>query len=269
MKATSQRVAVIFGALFAMGSVLWGTEGRAEDKKCAMVLLHGKWGNPDQLTHFGRRMQGVCHAKTIEMPWSQRRNYDQPYPVALQEIAKEVSAFRAQGYQRIVLAGQSFGANAVTAYMTIYDDADAVISLGPGHSPNHMYNTLKLNHATLDLARSLIAQGKGDESVSIEDYNQGVRRSVRMKAISAATYFDPDGLGNQTKTSSSFKKPVPFLLVVGSGDPIFKFAERAIFRNTPSHLLSKFLTVNADHVNTPDVAADQVREWLASVLKGS
>jgi pimeloyl-ACP methyl ester carboxylesterase len=265
MKAVIKTAGVLASVLVAAVSLFWTADGRADDKKCAMVLLHGKWGNPDHLMHFGRRMQGACHAKTIEMPWSQRRIYDQPYPVALQEIAKEVSALRAQGYQRIILAGHSFGANAVTAYMTVYGDADGVISMGPGHSPNHMYNTLKMNHQALEQARSLVAQGKGDELVSIEDYNQKSRRSIRMKAISAATYFDPDGLGNQTKTSSAFKKSVPFLLVVGSGDPIYKFAEGAIFKNTPPNPSSKLLRVNADHMNTPDVAVEQVKEWIKSL----
>jgi dienelactone hydrolase len=237
----------------------------AEEKRCGMVLLHGKWGNPESIAHFGRRIQDVCQTKAVEMPWSQRRNYDQPYPVALQEIAKEVNAFRAQGFQRIVLAGHSFGANAVTAYMTVYKDVDAVISIAPGHSPNHMYNTLKMNHQALEEARTLVAQGRGDEMVSIEDLNQKDRRSIRMKAISAATYFDPNGLGNQTKSSSSFKRSVPFLLVVGSGDPIFKFADNAIFKNTPSNPSSKFLAVNADHANTPEVAVEQVKDWLKSL----
>jgi len=250
---------LIFSILFPLNVA------QAEEKECAMVLLHGKWGSPDLISHFGRRMQGVCAAKAIEMPWSQRRNYDQPYPIALEEIAKEVRSLRAQGYKRVVIAGHSFGANAVTAYMTVYDDADAVISLAPGHSPNHMFNTLKMNHKALEESRSLVTQNKGDQIVSIEDLNQKDRRLIRMKASSALTYFDPEGLGNQNKSSSLFKKSVPFLLVVGTGDPIFKFAESGIFKNTPLNSASKFLVVNADHTNTPDLAAEQVRSWLKAL----
>ena len=90
---------LILGALLAM----FLGPAAAQDKTCAMVLIHGKWGNTAYISHFGRRIEAVCAFKAIEMPWSARRGYDIAYPDAIEEIAKEVEVFRAQGFKKIVI----------------------------------------------------------------------------------------------------------------------------------------------------------------------
>ena len=59
----------------------------AQDKACAVVVMHGKWGNPQYIQFFGRKLEPYCSVKSMEMAWSQRRNYDKPYAAALEEIA--------------------------------------------------------------------------------------------------------------------------------------------------------------------------------------
>jgi len=46
-----------------------------------------------------------------------------------------VQALRAKGYQRVVVMGQSFGANAAMAYMAQEGDADAVVALEKIYQP--------------------------------------------------------------------------------------------------------------------------------------
>jgi pimeloyl-ACP methyl ester carboxylesterase len=236
----------------------------AQDKQCAVVLMHGKWGNPQYISFFGNQLEPVCEYKAIEMPWSKRRNYDEPYPVAIAEIKKQVENFRHQGFKRVLLAGHSFGANAALAYMTREDDVDGVIVLAAGHSPSYMYQQ-GIGKDAVDKARDLVAAGKGGESLSMDDLNQGKRQPIRMKAEVLLSYFDPHGLGNMTLTSSRFKKPVPVLWVVGTRDPLFPFGTGYAFDKIPRHEASKYLVVDADHASTPDVSASQVVEWLKAI----
>lgn len=156
--------------------------------------------------HFGRRLEPYCAVKSIEMLWSKRRGYDASYPQALQEVAGQVQALRAQGYRRVAVMGQSFGGNAAMAYMAHVGDADAVVVL--------------------------------------------------------LRYFDPAGLGHMPGTAAAFKKPVPFLWVVGTADRMYALGEDYAYRKAPAHPDSKYLVVTAGHLDTPDVAAEQVLEWL-------
>ena len=255
------RQARLFVGLFLFIASVLLNPAHAQGKGCALVLMHGKWGNPQSMNPFGGRLSSVCEYKSIDMPWSKRRNYDDAYPVALAEIQAQVNAFRAQGYQRVLLAGHSFGSNAALAYMAEIGDADGVIALAPGHTPEGMYSR-GIGREAVDRARELVEQGKGDESLTMDDLNQGRRQSIRMKAKVLLSYFDPKGLGNMPASTARFKKPVPLLWVVGTQDPLFPRGADYAFNAAPPHPASKFLVVEADHGSTPDVAVNEVVQWI-------
>ncbi|MFO1264102.1 MAG: alpha/beta hydrolase [Rhodoferax sp.] len=233
-------------------------------KPCAVVLLHGKWGNTQYIGHFGRRLEPYCTVKAVEMPWSQRRGYDAPYPQALQEVQAQVQAFRAEGFQRVAVMGHSFGGNAAMAYMAHVGDADAVVVLAPGHVPALMYER-GIGKEAVDKARALVQSGQGGETLTMDDLNQGKRQSIRMTADVLLSYFDPAGLGHMPATAAGFKKAVPFLWVVGTGDRAYDLGEDYAFRKAPMHAASKYLVVTADHASTPDAAVEPVSQWLKSL----
>lgn len=249
--------------VIAMLALLAG-QSLAQEKECAVVLMHGKWGNPQYMNFFGNRLKSACDSKSIELPWSRRRNYDVPYSTALAEIKKQVEKFRQQGYKRVVLAGHSFGANAALAYMKTEGDVDGIVLLAPGHTPSFMYQR-GIGRDAVDKARELVSAGNIDESLNMDDFNQGSRQSIRMKAGVLLSYFDPNGLGNMALTSAEFKKPVPVLWVVGTSDPLFPAGTSYGYDKTPSHEASKYLVVEADHANTPDASAGQVVKWLKAL----
>jgi pimeloyl-ACP methyl ester carboxylesterase len=237
----------------------------AQDKQCAVVLMHGKWGNTRYISFFGNRLEPVCAYRSIEMPWSGARNYDEPYPVAIAQIKTEVARFRQQGFKRVFVAGHSFGANAALAYMAVEGDVDGIIALAPGHAPFYMYDK-GISKGAVDKARRLVADGKGDETVEMDDLNQGVKKAVSMKANVLLSYFDPEGLGHMQLTAGKFRKPVPFLYVVGTRDPFYPYGPDLIFNKAPQHSSSRYLVVEADHRGTPDASADLVLEWIKGLL---
>lgn len=254
--------ALVMLALAAIATPMAQAQDTA--KPCAVVLMHGKWGDPQYMGHFGRRLEPYCTVKSIEMPWSKRRGYDASYPQALQEVAGQVQALRAQGYRRVAVMGQSFGGNAAMAYMAHVGDADAVVVLAPGHAPAFMYEK-GIGKDAVDKARALVRAGQGSEKLSMDDLNQGQRSSIRMTAEVLLSYFDPAGLGHMPGTAAAFKKPVPFLWVVGTADRMYALGEDYAFRKAPSHPDSKYLVVTAGHLDTPDVAGEQVLEWLRAL----
>lgn len=233
----------------------------AQEKNCSVVVVHGKWGNAQYMSFFGSRLEPACDYKSIELPWSKRRNYDEPYPTALAEIKAQVGAFRDQGYKRVLIAGHSFGANAALAYMAEVGDVDGVIALAPGHSPAFMYQK-NIGRDAVDRARELVGAGKGDQTLTMEDLNQGQRQSIRMRADVLFSYFDPQGLGHMPGTAARFKKAVPLFWAVGTRDPLYPLGADYAFNKAPSHSASRYLVLETDHGNTPDVAAGDVLAWI-------
>jgi hypothetical protein len=238
----------------------------AGQKDCAIVVMHGKWGSASSLGFFSSRLTDLCDYKEIELPWSKNRLYDKPYPDAINEIHLQVNHFRSEGYKRVLLAGHSFGANAALAYLTIFDDVDGVILLAPGHTPKYMFNR-QMNLSTLEQAQELLKNGRGSEKVNFVDFNQGRTESQRASAESFYSYFNPEGLGDMSRSAKLIKKSVPILMVVGTKDPLFSTAEQNIYLMTPKNPYSKYIVVEADHGSTPNISVSQVNDWIATLPK--
>jgi hypothetical protein len=63
-------------------------------------------------------------------------------------------------------------------------------------------------------------------------------------------------------TTARFKKPVALLWVVGTRDPLYPQGANFAFNSAPPHPASKFLVVEADHMGTADVSANDALEWI-------
>lgn len=237
----------------------------AADKSCAIVLMHGKWGNPRFVAGFGEALSDLCEYESLEMPWSQRRNYDADYPEALAEIARQVTRFREQGFQRVIVAGHSFGANAAIAYMANHGDADGVMAIGPGHTPEIFYERGRTRES-VDQARAMVNEGKGEETSGFHDINQDREQKIRMRARIYLSYFDPDGIGNMGRSADGFYKAVPFAWIIGTSDRLSRGGPQYAHARAPEHPKSTYLEVSADHVSVLDAPGRQAaREWLLSL----
>jgi len=135
-----RRIAGLLAALFMIaGAVPPAAAQDLKERKIGVVLMHGKWGAPDD-----RGLYKLSHAlgaagvvlETPTMPWSRHRNYDAGYDDALKEIDQAVAKLKAKGAQRIVVGGHSFGANAALAYGATRDGVAGLLALAPGHVPD-------------------------------------------------------------------------------------------------------------------------------------
>ena len=229
--------------------------------RVGVVLMHGKWGSPDShvVTLADKLESAGFLVERPLMPWSRKRDYDADYSQAMADIDKAADTLRRKGAGRIAVGGHSLGANAALGYAASRSDVAAVLALAPGHAPELFAARLKDSIAK---ARDMVAQGRGEETAGFDDINQGQGKSITPKARIYLSYFDPDGPAVMPANTAAFKQPLPLLWVIGTGDPLFQRGPDYAFAKAPPHPASQYLVVEAGHVNTPDVAADQIVAWL-------
>jgi dienelactone hydrolase len=249
--------------LIAVVALALSVDARSAEPDVGIVLMHGKWGAPLfpplQALATALRAKGFMVVTPV-MPWGRQRMYDADYSAALSEIEASVKILREKGAKRIIVAGQSFGANASIAYAASGREVDGVMAIAPGHVPD-----LVSFGASVARARQMIAEGKADETAPFDDNNQGQDRTINTTAKIYLSFFDPNGLGAMPKSAAAIPKPVPFLWVVGRQDRAMGYGENYVFNKAPKHASNKYLVVSADHGNTPEVAAPQIVEWIMSL----
>ena len=232
----------------------------AAPSEIGVVLMHGKWGSPKSMVPLVHELESRQYlVSNAEMAWSDRRLYDIDYSAALKEIEEQVRQLRARGAKRVVVAGQSMGSNAAVAYASSGFDLDGLVILSPGHFPEGGMG--KRLRPRLERARGLVAANRGTDPEFFDDINQGKQRSIKVAASPYVSYFDPDGLGAITKNIKKLSKPVPVLLVIGRGDPFYP-ESKAMFNSAPANPASRYVALDTDHFNMPNVVAAELLKWL-------
>jgi dienelactone hydrolase len=230
-----------------------------------VVLMHGKGGAPGGFIASTAAALQAEGAKVVmpQMPWARARMYDVTYEQAMAEIDKAVAQLKAQGATKIVVAGQSFGANAAIGYAARREGIAGIIALAAGHTPERPLFAQRTVPGVAK-AKQLLAEGKGDLPNSFPDMNQGKLFDVRATAKVYLSFFDPNGPAPMPKNAAAMR-PTPFLWVIGRDDSLISAGPDYAFNKAPKHPKSKYLEVNARHENTPDVAKGEVVAWLKTL----
>jgi predicted alpha/beta-hydrolase family hydrolase len=239
----------------------------AEDR-IGVVLMHGKGGMPE-----GRMMAPLISALTEagflvsmpEMPWSRDRRYDADYRQAMAEISKEVAALREKGAKKIVVAGQSQGANAALGFGALVGGVDGIAAIAPGHVPEY-FATLGPVAEALAKAKELVAAGKGDEKGDYPDVNQGVDATVTATASVYLSHFDPDGPAVMYRNAAAIRPGIPLLWIYGERDrPNVRRGQDYAFDRAPAHPKNRYVVVGGGHGATPRIGAPDIVEWIRSL----
>ena len=238
----------------------------AGNEDVGVILMHGKWAKSTSgLAPLARELESRgFKVATPLMPWSDGREYDVDYPTALTEIDAAVKALKSKGAKRIVVGGQSLGANGAIAYAGSGRELDGVILMAPGHVPD-LGGFKQTVAGSVSKAKQLIADGKADEKASFDDSNQGRNKIIFTTPKNYLSYFDPDGLGAMPKSARAISKPIPLLIVMGSQDNLSRLGEAYIFNQAPKHPKSVYVTINSDHFSTQTQAIPEVVKWLESL----
>jgi pimeloyl-ACP methyl ester carboxylesterase len=262
MKTLARALAALLTGL------LLAVPGQAQDKT-GVILMHGKQGSPafvrSGLPAIAAGLQGDGDLAILPtMPWSIgawetiRMTVDQAFDL----IDGYAARLRGQGATRIVVAGQSLGANIALSYAVERGNVAAVVMAAPGHNPGFLYRSNDRVRMDVDRALDLVKDGRGDQSFSGPDNNQGNNFTVSTTAAVYASWMNPRGKASMDAQAPRLPASIPLLMIVGDRDPAYGHARTSWYAPAAKNPYSRYLTVSADHVATPAVASRQIIDWI-------
>ncbi|HXL72457.1 MAG TPA: alpha/beta fold hydrolase [bacterium] len=230
-----------------------------------IILLHGKNGMPSG--HIAKLAEALRDkgyvVSTPTMPWAKGAIYSAGYDESLKLINREVSSLRAKGLKNIIVAGHSLGAHMALAYAGTDSTLAGVILLAPGHYPENAGPKHPSVLNSVEKAKSLVAEGKIDQTGDFDDVNNGSEISVSAKPADYLSFCDPDGTGTMEHAVGTFHHSLPVLLISESSPRVDP--KETIFDALPSNDKSRFVQSGASHMDVPDDSVDTVLNWLKSL----
>ena len=233
-----------------------------------LVIMHGKGGSPMwHVPGLASSLEGKGYlVANLEMPWSGRRDYDVNVSAAVQEVDSALDSLRGKGAQKLFVAGHSQG-GLFALYFGGKQPVDGIIAIAPGGDMSNPIFREKLGKS-VDLARKLIAERKGDEKTWLSDY-ENAKGTYRIFTTPSAyvSWFDPDGATNQTTAVERMNPQVPVLFIVPTGDyPGLRKVKDHFFSLLPKNPLSKLYEPDSNHVNAPSASRDEIVRWTTEVV---
>jgi len=234
-----------------------------EAQHTGVLLMHGKGGTPSKTwVNFQKAFEQEGFTVIAkEMPWSQNRYIDKTYEDSLDEVKESIKELQEKGLKHIVLIGHSMGANVAIAYGSLYP-LDALVALAPGHNPNRMASYFK---PSLDVAKSMMDEGKGASVASFADTNVGKQFMKEMRADIYYSFFSPEGLSAMEIRAKYIPSTLPVLYIAGRQDPLSEKNGTRTFDAMPKTSKSRYTIVDANHFGVVNTSTEEVINWLNSL----
>jgi pimeloyl-ACP methyl ester carboxylesterase len=234
-----------------------------------IVIMHGKGGSPAKhVSDLASSLEGKGYlVANLEMPWSGRRAYDVNVSIAEKEVESALDALRSKGAKKLFVVGHSQGGLFAFFFGTKHI-VDGIIAIAPGGNVSSPVFLEKLG-ASVELARRLIAGGKGDEKTKFYDY-EGTKGIFAVTTTPATylTWFDPSGAMNQMMAVKNMNPRVPVLYIGPTGDyPGLLKVKQSMFDSLPHNPLTKLYEPDSSHLNAPSASLDEIVRWTTEVGK--
>lgn len=232
-----------------------------------LIYMHGKQGraNTSGSGDIASKAQSAGMKVMVpSMPWGS--GDWEKISVTPEQVFAIIDGYanqlRAQGAQRIVIAGQSLGANMALSYAVARQNVAGVVMAAPGHSPFGSYSRNPSIKSSIEQACQLAKAGQGNQSFTGLDENQG--NSVRISTTAAVycAWMNPRGLASMPVQAKELPANIPVMVVIGTGDPSFGFTENNIYKPAAKNPYSKYVVVDADHRNTDHAASQRIVDWI-------
>jgi esterase/lipase len=236
-----------------------------------MVIMHGKGGSPTRYVSdlaLALEQNGYLVAN-LEMPWSERREYDVKVDAAAKEVQSALDSLRSRGANKLFVAGHSLGA-LFALYYGGQHLVDGVIALAPGGSVSTPIFREKLGES-VKLARSLVTEGKANEKTRFTDY-EGSRDTypVLTTPVTYLSWFDPEGAISLIRAVKAMNPTIPVLYIAPKRDyPILLKSKQVIFSSLPPHPVTKLYEPDSTHFDAPSASRDEILRWTSQVASGA
>jgi pimeloyl-ACP methyl ester carboxylesterase len=255
----------LIGMILSLSAVAESTSSQI-----GIVIMHGKGGSPTKFVSglaSSLESQGYLVAN-LEMPWSGTRDYDVNVSAAEQEVEAALSTLREKGAKKLFVAGHSQG-GLFALYFGNKHLVDGVIAIAPGGNVASQIFRDKLGDSVAQ-ARKLIAEGKGEDKVSLADYeNRRGTYPVVSPPAAYLTWFDPDGAMNQKKAIQNFNPAIPVLFIAPTNDyPALRKIKQEMFDALPKHAHTRLYEPSASHIEAPSASANEIVEWIKAIATG-
>lgn len=242
--------------------------GALAQDKLGVIVLHGKQGMPtgnQGLSVIASNLQAAGH-KVIVPSASWGRGTWETTNVTVEEALAQLDGYaaqlRAQGATRIVVIGHSLGACVGLAYAVERGNLAGLVMLAPGHNPAGRYRSNDKARKDIDHARALVEQGKGNQTMTGSDANQGSNITMSVRAAVYYSWQNPAGLASMPHEAPRLPASTPLLMVVGDGDPMSGRAEGLIYKPAAKNPYSRYVTNGSGHIETPMAAAKVTTDWV-------
>lgn len=256
---------------FLIVVMLLALSAMAETPKLGIVIMHGKGGSP------ARHVAGLADAlagkgylvANLEMPWSGNRNYDADVAAAESQIETALSDMRGKGAKQVFVAGHSQG-GVFALHIAGRLAVDGVICIAPGGDVGNRVFREKLGDS-LARAKQLVAAGKGDKKVSLEDY-EGNKGSYAIEAAPEKylQWFDPDGAMSTKRSIRAANPKVPILWIVAKNDyPGLRKVNIPMFELLPKNPFSRLVQPDTDHKGAPSGSLDEILRWTTEIASAN
>ncbi len=240
---------------------------QAPSPAIGVVIMHGKGGSPARhVASLASSLEQKGHlVANLEMPWSANRQYDAGVEVAEKEVGAALDALRAKGAGKVFVTGHSQGGLFAIHYGGKHP-VDGVIAIAPGGNVANPIYRKELGQS-VEQARKLVAEGKGDEKARFSDY-EGSRGTYAVTVTASAylSWFDPEGAMNQVKASRAMNPQVPVLFIAPKNDyPGLLRMKHVMFNALPRHPLTRMVEPDSGHLDAPAASLDEIVRWTAEV----
>ena len=253
-------LAVLAGLGAAAPAAAQGTTG--------VILMHGKQSTNTApgLRDIASKAESAGMKVVVPlMPWStggwEKINVTPDQVFAM--IDGYAAQLRAQGAQRIVVGGQSIGANMALAYAVSRQNVAGVVMAAPGHNPVGAYRNNSSVKESIDRAAQLVQSGQGNQSYSGLDDNQG--SSIRMSTTAGVyiAWSSPRGQASMHGQAPLLPASIPVMVIIGTKDPGYGYIETYVYKPAAKNPYSKYLVIDGgDHRNTDQAASQRIVDWI-------
>src|SRR5579875_981791 len=269
----------------ALNGLLWEPQ-RASDS-LAIMVPGGTTGAALYPAHdYSPLASGLTERGYAFLLTNMRASYNNAY-AEYSEAVKDIAAFvayaKSRGYERIAVMGISLGGPRVAQYMAERNDpaVKAVVLMASIPSPYLEYQ-IRSSEAdkrrlenTLQHARELVAQGKGQQPVAYDDWFPG-GVSVMGTAKSLISFFGaPSDASAPSSVKYGPKIKVPALVIHGDKDELAlpPNAQKIYDSLTASPQRDLVWVKGASHYLSPGPLAEayarQTIDWLAKNMPAS
>ena len=204
----------------------------------------------------------------IESPhcaWSKLKKYSDPVDISLSKcITPRINRLKKRGANKIVILGNSLGANAAIRAGVVIDGIDAIVAMAPGHTPEHE-RTRDILDADIRDAKEKINSGNGQDKIEFEDFNQGQKKLLEVSAENFLSWFDPEGKAVMGLNAPKIKAGTAFLWIAGKDDIISDGTGKSIYDSAPPNPKSKFIHVEGGHRDVRKFGKEIIINWLKAL----